>query len=955
MKRIFLSAAVLLLFFIHADAQILKDLKKAAVDTGKKLNTKENHVRVAKIGSSYLGMDKARAEFDSTDFDYAILVSDNSGLFDVKEKGELKAQTQSVADLAQSVYQDGVDAKFTDLQKADNARKLGEVMYARKMFKMADQQFWEARGLYEGANHREALGYFKTIANQGLLYATMGRFSQAEGYTAESLEMRKEKFGDNSPAVASSLNNYGVLKYNLARYNEAEKDFDGALSIIKASNLQAAMPYAIALNNQAMLYQTIGRYEEADKAIKEAIAVAEKLQSSKSKNHLKFMSNQALLYQQMGKYVEAETIYLGMEKRLGKSNPDYASMLNNLAALYMTMGKEDKVEELLKKSASIYKASFGEENPAYAKAISDQGNFYRYKERYAEADPLLEKALAIREVTLGRNHPLYVQSQEDIAVLYWKRKGWDKSYMMYRDVMDKSLDFINKYFPPMSEAEKTKYWDVLSPRFQRFYNFAVEASLENPHVLEALYDYRIATKALLLNSTNKVKQAILASKDATLIKDYFTWLDQKETLARLYAYSKEELKLQKINLDSMERTANAMERKLSDRSTAFSASYAAQKISFNQIKNLLSEAEASVEIIRMQKYDQKFVQDSRYLALVLTKASEIPKLVVLENGQQLDTRYAKFYRNAVQQKIDDQYSYDQYWARIEPELKGKKLIYISPDGVYNQLNLNTLKKPEADFVVNRYDLVIVGNSKDIIQLKARKARTLKKNAVLLGFPDYGAGEIAALPGTKVEIDNVSRVLKASGYQVTQFAQKTATEANLKSIKGPTLLHIATHGFFLQDVESQGGAFGVHLENANDNPLLRSGLMLAGASATVSGKRMPNLESNDNGVMTAYEAMNLNLEGTDLVLLSACETGLGDVKAGEGVYGLQRAFLVAGADALIMSLWKVDDAATQQLMSNFYTNWIKLGNKQKAFKQAQLQLMTKYKEPYYWGAFVMMGM
>jgi CHAT domain-containing protein len=948
MKRIVL-VVIISLVVGDATAQLLKDLKKAAAEKAKGLATKEN---LNKATTSLMAdMDKARAEFDSTDFDYAILLSDNSGLFDVKEKGEAGAKVSSAVGLYSSFTK---NAELTDEEKARFNRETGEMLYGYGRFAMAEKKFNNAKTLYETAGLTEDLGYLKTLSNQGLLYATMGRFTQAEGFTAEALEIRKTKFGEQNIGIAASLNNYGVLHYNLGRYNEAEKDLGTSLEIIKSNNMQSAMPYAIVLNNQAMLFQAIGRYDEAVQVLKEATTVAEKLQSSKSTNHLKFLSNLALLYQQMGKYSEAENIYVGMEKRLGKNNPDYASMLNNQAALYLVMGKEDKVEELLKKSAAIYKSSFGEDNPAFAESTSDLGNFYRYKARYSDAQPLLEKALSIREKMLGKNHPQYVQSQEDLAILYWKQSKQDQAYLTYKEVMDKSLDFINQYFPPMSEAEKTKYWDVLSPRFQRFYNFALETSASNSKVLHDLYDYQIATKALLLNSTNKVKQSIFSSGNAQLIKDYVSWVDAKEQLARLYAYSKADLKEQKINLDSIERATNAMEKKLSEQSKEFSQSFSTARITHQQIKNLLGDTEGLVELVRIRKYDQTFTNDSKYAALVLTKTSTTPIIVLLENGQQLETRYLKYYRNSIQQKSDDTYSYDQYWAKIDAALQGKKMIYVSPDGVYNQLNLNTLKKPGGDYILNQYDLVIIGNSKDLIPLKNKKTTAPKKNATLLGFPDYGGATIAALPGTKVELEGISKILKASGYQVNQLIQKTATEASLKSVKAPTIMHIATHGYFLQDVEKATSAFGVHLENANDNPLLRSGLMLAGAANTISGKSMPNLQSNDNGILTAYEAMNMNLEGTNLIVLSACETGLGDVKSGEGVYGLQRAFMVAGADALIMSLWKVDDAATQQLMTNFYSNWIKLGNKQKAFKQAQTQLMTKYKEPYYWGAFVMMG-
>lgn len=941
----FMILLLLVLGVVGADAQIMQKLKSKTQSVA----TKENLQKAAV--SLKDDLDKARDKFDSTDFDYAILVSDNSGLFDVKEEGEFVSKLATGGSLALG----SVDGSGSNTEeKARFQLETGELAYASRKFPFAEKRFSSAMILYEQGGLTNDIGYLKALANQGLLFTTMGRFTQAVDFTVKALELRKAKFGDKNIGIASSLNNYGVLQFDLGHYNEADKTFLNAVSIIEASAGKQIMQYAIVQNNRAMLLQTVGRFEEADEVLKGAIAITEKLTDAKSKNNLKLLSNQALLYQQMGKYAEADAIYKSMEKRLGKT-PDYASMLNSQAALYMDMGKEENVEDLLKRSSAIFKSSFGEGSPAYAKSISDLGNFYRYKGRNAEAEPLLDKALAIREKALGVNHPHYVRSQEDLAILYWKKKEMDKAYAMYRKVMDKSLDFINHYFPPMSEAEKTKYWDVLSPRFQRFYNFAIEASASNTAVLPDLFDYQIATKALLLNSTNKIKRNILASGNKELIRDYKAWLDQKEALARLYAYSKDDLKQQKINLDSIERAANAMEKRLSEISKDFQAGYSTQRISYKQVRDLLGPTEAVVEIIRITQFDQKFTAEAKYAALVLTKEAALPKLVLLDNGLQLDTRYAKFYRNAIQQRVADEYSYKEYWSRIEPAIAGKKLIYLSPDGVYNQINLNTLAIGSTGYAINKYDFVVLGNSKDLLAIKMQKKPVANKKATLVGFPDYGAGSVAALPGTKVEVDNINKILKAAGYVPTQFVQKTATEANLKSVKNPTLLHIATHGYFLQDVDVSGSGFGVHVENATENPLLRSGLLLSGAGKTVTGKAEPNLQSNDNGVLTAYEAMNLELEGTDLIVLSACETGLGELKAGEGVYGLQRAFQAAGANALIMSLWKVDDAATQQLMTNFYANWLKSGNKQNAFKQAQLQLMTKYKDPYYWGAFVMMGM
>lgn len=943
-----LVALTLIFLSLQSSAQILKRVKDRVVNKGKsEVNDAKYDAKMKARNSARNELDGIKAEFDSTDIDYAILLSDNSGLFGGQGRGEFGAKFLKLGGIANSLYRD------FDLDDEENATmnlQMGQSAYAMGRYVFAEKRLKTAQQYFEKAYRTSEIGYMKSIASQGLLYTTTGRFGQAETFTAQALELREKQLGKTNMAVAASLNNYAVLHYNLGQYNESEKEFADAIAVIQANKQQDAMAYAIVLNNKAMLFQSMGRYEEAVKFLKEALQLAGKLEVSKAKNHLKFFSNLALLYQQMEKYTEAEEIYRGLEKRLDRNKPEFANMLNNVAILAMLMKKEDRVEDMLKRSAEIYKNTLTENSPAYAKVISDLGNFYRYKGRYAEAEPLLQKVLQIREQAFGTIHPLYVQSQEDMAILLWKKKDIGKAYPLYHDAMEKTLDFINRYFPPMSEAEKTKYWDMLSPRFQRFYNFAVEAGAVNKDILSDLFEYRAATKGLLLSSTRKISEAILSGGNAQLINDYTEWIDHKEQLTAFYAYSKEELKEQNVNLDSLESNVNRMEKNLSANSKEFANFYFTGKTKVSEVQKELKADEALIEIIRLRNFEQVFTDQCRYLGLVVTKGNPQPKIVMLENGNDLENKYSKTYRLSIKNKLNDDQSYAQYWAPFEPEVKGKKRIYVSLDGVYNQLNLYTLKKTGGDYLLNQLDIILVGNPRDLITNNS-KGNAAGKKATLIGFPDYGSGVIVQLPGTKVEVDGINKVLKSSGYQVAELTQKDATETNLKSAKEVSILHIATHGYFLKDVEKTSWPIGVHADNAKDNVLLRSGLMLTGASD--ADKSKAGLDSSNNGIITSYEAMNLDLKGTNLVVLSACETGLGEIKAGEGVYGLQRAFLVAGAEAIVMSLWKVDDAATQQLMNNFYNNLVKTSDKQKAFKQAQQQLMTKFKEPFYWGAFVMM--
>jgi len=355
-------------------------------------------------------------------------------------------------------------------------------------------------------------------------------------------------------------------------------------------------------------------------------------------------------------------------------------------------------------------------------------------------------------------------------------------------------------------------------------------------------------------------------------------------------------------------------------------------------------------------------------------------------------------------------AYAAFWKPLEAALGGAKRVYVSPDGVLNTIPMGLMAGSDGKLLMEKVQLRLVNSTKDLL-LPARVGQT--KSALVVGNPkfdltaaqqktaiaelknnrdqrtdvrDQGAsaanatspsapavpgaqlasrggdlkgGDLNPLPGTQVEVDAVDKLLKSAGWQPTEYTGNLALKDTVAEARAPRLVHIATHGFFLSDEELTATAEGRgEKANVNEDPMLRSGLFFAGADRARQGAAPE--AGVDDGVLTAFEASQLNLEGTELVVLSACETGLGKQLNSDGVFGLRRGLQEAGAGSLLMSMWSVPDKETQELMALFYQKWLGGMEKPEALRQAQLEERETVKKrygkdlPFYWGAFVLIG-
>ncbi len=846
----------------------------------------------------------------------------------------------------------------------------------------------EAESLYEEslAINRKMLGedhpqYARTLNNLASLYEASGNYAKAEPLYRQALAVFTARMGEASPDAGAALNNLAGLYKTIGDYGKAEALYGQATEIWRKALGEAHPDVALAMQNMADLRYQMGNFKEAEELYRKVLQIQRSSLGEKHPDVALTMQNLGAVLKTVQRYQEAESLYrqaLDIWKgALGENHPDVALVLHNLGTLQSAMGRIQEAESLCRQAFRIRSSVLGDSHPDVAATLNNLAMLCAASSRENEALDLLKRAQEINDQLIRNVFSMTSESQ---------RLGFVKTL---RGDMDSFLSLVIQSLPNSPRAVTAGLDLVL----KRKAIVAEAMANERDAVLGGQYP-DLEPKLLQLRTLRiQIAQKILSGpgqEGPDIHRQLLSaWEAEKEKLETELASRIPEMALER-------RLANA------DRQAVAKA---------------LPPGSALVEFIRFDPFDFKAVpanneahwKPSRYAAFVMA-AGEPDNIMMLDLGPAEDIdRMISDYRTTITGESDRQsgrgitatggdtrVSGDNgarlRGALFDPLTKvlgGRKRVFLAPDGNLYRVPFAALPLDADRYLIDEYHIGYVGSGRDVLRFGSG-SKSRSSAPLVIADPDYDlesgvqtvqtvkpqntaslgrqsrdllktAPHFNRLPGTRAEGERIAALLR-----VTPLLDRDASKQQLRAHASPRILHIATHGFFLPD---QHGPLGpgnpkadhdrasaslgnAPLSRSMENPLLRSGLVLAGANTWVQGKRPPP-EAGD-GILTGEDALGLDILDTELVVLSACETGLGDIRSGEGVFGLRRAFLLAGAKTLVMSLWKVPDSETRMLMEDFYTRLLQGRPRLDALREAQLAIKSNFPGPFHWGAFVCQG-
>ncbi len=836
---------------------------------------------------------------------------------------------------------------------AINLHNLAWVYLHKSNFSMASKLFEKSYIIFRDSLRKETESYAFLLNSLATYYTKRGFDNFAEDFLKKSLEIRKKLYGEKSRWYAIQLGNIGEYFFNMGRYEAAEplltKSSEIIFDLFKDTNMLSAYAYM----DLAKIQWHKGNYLQAEELLKKGIHIFEKLKITD--------------------YPEYYTDFKALLSTLYNNKKEYKKSISIL-------------EDVLEKC----KLFFGDNSVYTAEMSGKLANAYYLNGDYKKSEKYFQNSISKFNDILGGTSSEYGNLLASLAEVYVRLGRTEEAEKLYLKANNFYFERINKFYNGLSEKEKLEFNRTVNPHIDKFFSFAVKRYDKNPKISSDIINFSIATKGLILNSITTMKNAILNSKDTNLMEKYERLLYLRQSLANAYTLSKEDIHKKGINIKALEEEANEIEKDIAS-SKVIDFRIAEEK--WTDIQKKMKNNECFIEFISFRIFDKDFLDSVIYFAGIIKKNLEYPILTKLCDQKDLISilnMKADNIDGYQKNKETSNNLYNLIFKPIEPFLDSIKTIYLSPAGLLNRVSFAALNIDRENYLCEKYDLRYLTNLKDYINEENYYENHQKYTNALFGGINYdidSSGTIKIIPeksrgenddewsppgdmiiqnaslkviskwnflqGTEDEIERINFILQKNKLEVVKFSGNEATEESIKSLckrNSPDIIHIATHGFFFNEPRETQESSAQNPFKKSSNPLFRSGLIFAGANWVWSGGR--EIEGIENGILTAYEVSNMDLQNTELVVLSACETGLGDIKGGEGVYGLQRAFKVAGAKTIIMSLWKVPDKETVELMELFYSNWIeKKMTKHEAFSQAQREMRKKYL-PYYWAAFVM---
>ncbi len=791
--------------------------------------------------------------------------------------------------------------------------------------------------------------YTRGLNTAGIYYHAKGIYGTAEKLYLRALALRGEQFGKTSEPYVCSLSNLALLRKDQGNFKAAEEMFNYLIRFYTKAKGTSSKEYRIVANNRAMMLAQMGRKADALKEIEELDKIASvKSIDSMHLDDLRISTNHALLKNADGKNIESiarlKSILRLLESEKYENRPDYFLNAIYLGRIYLNSGMADSANSIMENSVKKVKRKYDISSPIYINSQMALIEYQLHNGNYSNALVNCNELLTTLEKQVGIRHLDYLDVSVKSAYCKWKLGFTNEALKHFTLANEQYLIMVNDLFKTLSESEQSRFWNSISGNINLFHLFVADQVHEYPELAQKSYDLHLKTKGLLINNSKKTRLTIQSSSDTGVKQKFNHWLDLKEKYYGYLGMDKDELSLQGFNIDVIKKEINELERTLVSTSKLFEAEFMKDDVNWKKVQLALQKDEAAIEIIRAHDPMTNLTQ---YLGLILSDTGQ-PVIVVFNNGHELESKLYRLYKNSIALRQGDVKSYVNYWQPVDKLLTTKKRIYLSVDGVFNNINVNTLYKSDQSPLIDDREIVYVSNTQDIINREHVKGLAIK-DVYLVGNPSYGDDRlISPLPGTKEEVDMIHDLLSSANISSTTLTEGDATKDNLMKIQSPSVLHIATHGFFLN---ADGIKHNQLLTQPFEGPLYKSGLLLTGASVAYNDGQFDPIS---NGVFTAYEAMNLNMTNTEVIVLSACETGLGEIINGEGVYGLSRSLQVAGSKSIIISLWKVDDTATKELMKLFYKNWTGGNDRWQSFRMAQIELRKQYAEPYYWGAFMMIN-